>query len=149
MNKDKEIEHLKNLVDRLSRNYVTGLHGRYMFMNKLREIFEKDEFWLIAFDVDNLHVVNRVDGWEAGDALLVEVANDICLMKEICCSFHIGGDEFYAIAEEPPVDIAIPDTTSVFMSSKSSGSVDQLLRAIDKKMREEKKILKKRRRNDI
>jgi len=148
---DKEkISWLEEQNDFLSRNYVTGLHGRHKFMQKVRKKFaDKDIFWLVMHDVDGLHEVNRIHGYSAGDALLREVANDLKMCEQPCCAFHIGGDEFYVIYSHQPEGIQCANTTWAMVNSKLHKSVDEMLDKVDKLVSAEKLKTKKRRRDDI
>ena len=147
--KDK-IKWLEDRVDFLSRNYVTGLHGRHVFMQRIREKFnEKEPFFLAMHDVDGLHEVNRINGYAAGDALLREVANDLKMCQEPCCVFHIGGDEFYVLYSDEPDNLRCANTTVGIVKSIDYKSVDEMLNAVDKLVSEEKLKYKKRRREDV
>ena len=150
MTSEQEIEYLKSQVEFLSRNYVTGLEGRHRFMQKLRRRFSMSEkFYLVMYDVDGLHEVNRVHGYAAGDSLLREVANDLKMCQEPCCVFHIGGDEFYTIYEDEPSDAKCDNTTSAMVRSDEHESVDSMLDAVDKLVSAKKLLTKKRRSNDV
>ena len=150
MTSEQEIEYLKSQVEFLSRNYVTGLEGRHNFMQKLRRRFSmREKFYLVMYDVDGLHEVNRIYGYAAGDSLLREVANDLKMCQEPCCAFHIGGDEFYTIYEYEPSDAKCDNTTSAMVRSDEHESVDSMLDAVDKLVSAEKLLTKKRRRNDL
>ena len=150
MTQQQEIEYLKSQVEFLSKNYVTGLEGRHRFMQRLRQRFATGEkFYLVMHDVDGLHEVNRVRGYAAGDSLLREVANDLKMCQEPCCAFHIGGDEFYVIYTDEPIDISCQNTTSATVTSDEHESVDEMLDAVDKLVSVKKLETKKRRREDL
>ncbi len=149
MTDKQKIVWLEKQVEFLSRNYVTGLEGRHRFMQNIRKKFGSENFFLTMYDVDGLHEVNRVKGYAAGDALLKEVANDLELCQEPCCAYHIGGDEFYVIYNNYPIDVVCDNTTWAVVSSTEYGSVDEMLDAVDKLVSIEKLKTKKRRRGDI
>ena len=150
MTKEQEIAYLKEQVDFLSRNYVTGLHGRHLFMRDIRRKFESGKlFSLSMYDVDGLHEVNRLHGYAAGDSLLREVANDLKLCDEPCDAYHIGGDEFYVIKCGIANRFECANTTSAMVVSNNYESVDTMLDVVDKAVSELKVKTKMRRRDDI
>ena len=150
MTKDQKITWLESQVDFLSRNYVTGLQGRHIFMQNVRKRFNSPEnFKLAMYDVDGLHEVNRVSGYGAGDSLLREVANDLKLCEEPCAAYHIGGDEFYVIYCDTPKEFKCLNTTSVLASSADYKTVDEMLDSLDAQVSAKKLKTKKRRRTDI
>jgi len=150
MTEKQEIEFLRSQVDFLSRNYVTGLYGRHKFMQRVRESFKsEDKFWIVMYDVDGLHEVNRRRGYAAGDSLLREVANDLKMCQKPCCVFHIGGDEFFTIYSDEPSDFGCENTTSAMVKSSDYESIDEMLEMVDQRVSLEKKRIKRRRAEDI
>ena len=146
----QKIQWLEGQVDFLSRNYVTGLYGRHIFMQDIRKRFSRgDSFHLAMHDVDGLHEVNRVGGYSAGDSLLREVANDLKLCQEPCATYHIGGDEFYVIYCDTPDTVVCSNTTSAIVHSLDYVSVDEMLDAVDRLVSAKKLETKKRRREDV
>ena len=79
---------------------VTGLPNRNLFMHNLREaVAEAREFRrgvaLLFIDLDNFKLVNDTLGHEAGDVLLVTVAERLRnLMRAGDSVCRLGGDEF-------------------------------------------------------
>lgn len=150
MNKDDEILYLKEQIDQLSRNYVTGLYGQRKFMQKIRKkVFDEEVFWLVMYDVDNLHEINRLKGMSGGDSLLREVANDLLMCEEPCCAFHIHGDEFFVVYSNKPHSHEVSNTTSCMICSVDYPSIDDMLDAVDAGLSELKKEHKLRRRDDV
>jgi len=149
MTQEQEIEYLKEQIEYISRNYVTGLYGRHRFMKRLRELFGTEPFYIIMYDVDGLHEVNRVQGYSAGDSLLKQVATELEMCISPCCAFHIGGDEFYVIYLEEPTDIDVANTTYAMVKSEDYDSINAMLDTVDKRVSLKKAKLKKRRREDI
>lgn len=149
MTEQAEIEYLKEQVDFLSRNYVTGLHGRHIFMKKLSRLFGMEPFYIVMYDVDGLHEVNRLKGYSVGDALLKSVANDLEMCDAPCSAYHIGGDEFYVIYLEEPTDIDVANTTYAKVSSIDYESIQDMLDEVDKRVALKKSLDKKRRRDDV
>jgi diguanylate cyclase (GGDEF)-like protein len=79
---------------------LTGLHNRVLFKDQLRSALnicqrDKTHFALMYLDLDHFKRINDTMGHEAGDALLIEVANRIkqCLREEDVVA-RLGGDEF-------------------------------------------------------
>ncbi len=58
---------------------------------------------VIFIDIDGFKAVNDSLGHEAGDYLLVELANRMrCVMRENDTLARLGGDEFIALLTELP-----------------------------------------------
>jgi len=150
MTDKQKIKWLETKIDFLSRNYVTGLYGRHIFMQDIRKRFEAQEiFHLAMFDVDGLHEVNRVKGYSVGDVLLREVANDLRMCENPCEAYHIGGDEFFVVYCDQPIEFKCANTTSAIVNSREHLSVDGMLDMLDKAVSARKLKEKKRRRDDV
>jgi diguanylate cyclase (GGDEF)-like protein len=97
---DERIEYLA------SHDSLTNLPNREMFNGLLRHAIESARrhtrpFALLFIDLDRFKVINDSLGHEAGDMLLVEVANR--LRRSLRTSdvvARLGGDEFVVILEE-------------------------------------------------
>ena len=87
---------------------LTGLPNRQFVMDSLRfklsEVKRRDEdLALLFFDLDGFKAINDSLGHEAGDHVLVEVANRVSnLMREGDIVSRLGGDEFLVIPNEDP-----------------------------------------------
>jgi len=88
------------LKEQVQRDSLTGLHNRFYFENRAKELFAvaKREAWqvgLIYMDLDGFKSVNDSLGHAAGDALLKGFANRLKpLIREQDIFFRMGGDEF-------------------------------------------------------
>jgi len=63
--------------------------------------YENKDFYLVLFDVNGLHNINKELGYAEGDALIRRVAQHI----ERCCSgdiYRIGGDEIAVLTDKKP-----------------------------------------------
>jgi len=149
MTKDQEITYLKQQVEFYRRDYNTGLLGRHDFEHDIRSKFSDSSFYLAMHDVTGLHTVNRISGWDEGNALLKQVANDLKMCNTPCEVYLIGGDEFMTIyCGGKPTDIEVRNTTSAVMYSNDFDHVRDLIEAVDALVSEKKKLLA-RRRTDI
>ena len=149
MSKDEEIEWLKKRVEFYRRDYNTGLLGRHDFEHDIRTKFDDKDFHLAMHDVTGLHTVNRLEGWDGGNALLKQVANDLLMCERPCEVYLIGGDEFMTIyCGGEPEAIGVRNTTSAVLYSGDFEHVRDLIDAVDKVVSEKKKLLA-RRRTDI
>ena len=85
------------------RDPLTGIYNRRGFEELSSEIYEQsilhgEKFLLVAVDIYNLHEINRKQGSNVGDKILMTVADALsssCLGNEICC--RCNGDHFYLI----------------------------------------------------
>jgi len=102
------ISDLKKEIESLKKDYLTQVYNRH-YLDELLKTEYKEQIkiknkWfynLILIDLDNLHLLNREQGYEAGDEFIINVVKQIKnLMKEQNVSgriFRIGGDEFVVI----------------------------------------------------
>jgi len=113
----RDITERKGLEQRLLQQALhdplTGLPNRTLYMRRLklalaRERRRDSKVAVLFIDLDNFKFVNDSLGHEAGDLLLVAVANRIlpCLRSEDTIA-RLGGDEF-AILLEDVKDISVP-----------------------------------------
>ena len=68
-----------------------------------QSILHGEKFLLVAVDIYNLHEINRKQGSNVGDKILMTVADALsssCLGNEICC--RCNGDHFYLIGISMP-----------------------------------------------
>ena len=79
---------------------LTGLPNRRMFNDDMRRLISRSmrghgHFALLLVDLDGFKQVNDVDGHDAGDALLVAVAERLkALVRDSDHVARLGGDEF-------------------------------------------------------
>ena len=148
MDKDEQIEYLKEQVKLYRFDWLTGLKGRRDFDYDLRKKFKtKHEFFLCYYDVDNLHRMNREHGFAEGDCLIRQVAGDIQHQPVPHTTYRTSGDEIYAICCNTPTT-KVDNATNVAVESKHYKSVDEMLKALDQHMIEAKNQKKLRRSGD-
>jgi diguanylate cyclase (GGDEF)-like protein/PAS domain S-box-containing protein len=86
---------------------LTGLPNRRLFHQRLEQALAAAErsgtsVSLLLLDLDNLRDVNDALGHDAGDAVLVEVAQRLTEgLREIDTVARLGGDEFALLLAEP------------------------------------------------
>jgi|GEM_PF-4036926 len=95
--KRKKVE--KQVQYQAFHDNVTRLPNRRYFVNQVEELIanqDPDETFAICFlDLDNFKTVNDTLGHEAGDQLLVQVADRIqSTIRDDCFLARFGGDEF-------------------------------------------------------
>lgn len=87
---------------------VTGLPNRRYFVQKIEEIVDRGEqksFTVCFLDLDNFKSVNDTLGHDAGDQLLVQVANRIkSVIRRDSLLARFGGDEFALLIPDLDVD---------------------------------------------
>ena len=145
MTEQEEIEYLKQRVDFYRRDYLTNLLGKADFMHDLRVKLKGDtDFWLCMHDIDGLHNINRRKGYQAGDAVILEIANELKLCSEPCSVYRISGDEFMIIYCNEPDEFELDETTSAIISSKEFTHPDEMIDAVDSLVIGGKSQLKRR-----
>src|ERR671911_475859 len=105
-----DVTERKALVEQLSyqafHDLLTGLPNRALFMDRLERALTRadrrgSKVAVLFTDVDNFKVINDSLGHEAGDQLLVAVAERLraCLRPEDTAA-RLGGDEFTILLED-------------------------------------------------
>ena len=102
---------------------LTGLYNRAAFTDHLEQMFRRRrrsgvEFGAIYLDLDRFKAINDSAGHQAGDLVLVEVAERLrCMLRETDVIARLGGDEFAICCS----DIASLDGLSGIASKLVSG----------------------------
>ena len=95
-------EELINLVKLYSKDPLTGLKMRRDFELQYEALFETGEdFYLTMIDINGLHNINKLQGYDAGDNLIRKVVE---YLKYHCQGsgdiFRLGGDEFVILSKK-------------------------------------------------
>jgi len=102
---------------------LTGLPNRRMFNDELRRLIARSlraqgDFALLLVDLDGFKQVNDIDGHDAGDALLVAVAERLkSLIRETDSVARLGGDEFAVLLPRTEEDSGIDATCARMLAS--------------------------------
>ena len=102
---------------------LTGLPNRRMFNDELRRLIARSlraqgDFALLLVDLDGFKQVNDIDGHDAGDALLVAVAERLkTLIRETDSVARLGGDEFAVLLPRTEEDGGIEATCARMLAS--------------------------------
>lgn len=103
--REAELRESRNhLLYLAERDSLTGLYNRHYFRHELQRRLDEsarngDEGALLLFDLDEFKLINDSFGHQAGDDLLIMIANEVGRMvrrNETFC--RLGGDEFVLIA---------------------------------------------------
>lgn len=75
---------------------LTGLPNRLLFWQKMQELIDtKSAVVVMLFDLDRFKAVNDTMGHDAGDKLLIDIAERLSLfINESVVLYRLGGDEF-------------------------------------------------------
>ena len=78
---------------------MTGLYNKSKYMDVIAGVYKKEEQIAVIFwDINYLKKVNDTVGHEAGDKLILAVAESIRnVTSDLDCGYRIGGDEFILI----------------------------------------------------
>jgi diguanylate cyclase len=113
-----EIQRMKTQLVEMSRSLdlstridvMTGLANRRDILGKIEQEFSRAQrhqrtFSVILADVDDFRLVNEHYGFNAGDEVLVEIANVLrfCIRSEDICA-RWGGEEFLLLLPETGID---------------------------------------------
>lgn len=99
-----------DLIFKSNNDELTSLYNRYAYENEIKKIAGgtiSDSMVFVAMDINGLKQVNDTYGHAAGDELIIGAAT--CMKR--CFSsygkiFRIGGDEFFAIINTNPHQLA-------------------------------------------
>jgi diguanylate cyclase (GGDEF)-like protein len=89
---------------------LTGLRNRTRFFEDLRrEIAEARRYGsplsLVVLDVESLHTINAEQGYDAGDRLLLSIAEMLLTRLRVSdIAARIGDDDFAVIVPQTPLD---------------------------------------------
>lgn len=102
---EERIDYLEKLVKKYKFCSLTGLMKELDFDEELHKLFEEskitnEKFILVIADVDNLHNVNKLKGWKAGNALISSVAEQLKERFAKHQLFRLGGDEYCVLIRE-------------------------------------------------
>jgi diguanylate cyclase (GGDEF)-like protein len=91
---------VETLRDRASLDPLTGLGHHATFTHALRDRMRPYRSAVYAIDVDHFKAVNDTLGHQAGDRVLVALAEALAdALRERDTLYRIGGDEFAAVVE--------------------------------------------------
>ena len=99
------IEMLKNALNCVNKDALTGVNNRMAFENFEAKITHKivtnkiSSFSIILFDINNLKNTNDLLGHDAGDQLIIDGCKIICNTFKHSPVFRLGGDEFVAFLQ--------------------------------------------------
>ena len=173
-----DITQMKNHQQQLQRiahyDALTGLPNRVLLSDRLQQALvqgrRRDKSVAVVYiDLDGFKAVNDTHGHDAGDALLIAVANRMkTALREGDTLARIGGDEFVAVlgdledfadcepvlvrllrAASDPVQLAqaavqVSASIGVTVYPEDDGGADQLMRHADQAMYEAKQTGKNR-----
>ena len=108
---------------------LKGLMNRDVFVEKIEEILEKDQmdqYHFMTLDIDNFMHVNDFDGYEVGDAVILNVFSII---------IHQVGATFEGSCDELLIARLGGDECSVFLKNASHEKVLECLDAIFTRIR--------------
>jgi diguanylate cyclase (GGDEF)-like protein len=109
----KEVEHRKNAEEKLRHDALhdelTGLPNRSLFIDRLERLVLRSKreptpgFAVIYLDLDSFKLINDTFGHQAGDQVLVEVANLLTHnVRDMDTVSRFGGDEFLILLDGYP-----------------------------------------------
>ena len=146
------IDNLKNEVNLYRYDFNTGLPTRHDMMLRLNLLEENHiDIAFIMYDINGLHEVNRLQGFEFGDILIKSVADDIIKLPGEHITYTTGGDEFFVIYEDihqVPESIDVKSCCCEIVYSCNYNSFSDMISSVDSLVSAKKKFLK-RRRDDI
>ena len=137
----KRVEKLESQLREYKYDSLTGCLGKIDFDEEFSQKFN-GSCRLYLVDINGLHNTNREGGWEAGNAMIKQVAQNLqsCFIEPV---YRIGGDEFCILTEEDVdeklhhIDEKLHHIDNIIWASESSngwGSKNEMFKAADKKL---------------
>ena len=107
---ENKIQELQKENEKLKKDELTGAFNRHYLDEQIKKLYEPElqhkSFWfynVYLFDLNNLHEINRKEGYEKGDEYIKsffkyikKILNTNSLSGRI---YRIGGDEFILITQ--------------------------------------------------
>lgn len=95
----RQIRALEKERDKYKYDHLTNLMGRIDFEEQFKK-FHKDfleskiDFTFGILDINDLHTLNRLEGYDIGDELIQDISKELRLLFPDSYIYRIGGDEF-------------------------------------------------------
>jgi GGDEF domain-containing protein len=141
----KENKKIEELLMKYKYDYLTGFLMRRDFQERIEELWNEktsyyNEFYLVLIDLDNLHDINRTQGYDAGDEAIIKIAKK--LRKEFSQNviFRVGGDEFVILirdGDKPSIKEKlkkINNCTYAYVMSSDYSSTKEMFKDADEKL---------------
>lgn len=105
----ERVEYLETLVRKYKFDSLTGLMGKSDFSDKLDILYEEykfsgEDFYLVLIDINNLHNINRTQGYFAGDSIIKAVTSSLQHIFQFHQIYRVSGDEFGVLIRTYQVD---------------------------------------------
>lgn len=97
--KTKTADEINKLMYEANHDALTGTKNKRAFNEIQKELDNKDNYVVVAIDVNNLKTTNDTFGHLAGDKLLTTVSSAL-INAFPHCVYRIGGDEFSLIIKD-------------------------------------------------
>ena len=147
----REIQELRNKIKKYKYDSLTGLLRREDFCDRLEEFWYNytefgHNFILAMVDINGLHALNRDIGFDAGDELIISVANQLKENFSDSVIARYGGDEFLILCKGSNKDdfdkrlevISDSETYSIF-SNETYENIGEIFCAVDDGVTRKKK----------
>ena len=106
----EENKNLKKLIELYRYDNLTNLLGGIDFKLALNNL-TKESKTLVMVDINGLHNVNRDQSYEAGDRLIISVADELKRVFKDDEIYRTQGDEFYIITSKKNINnLNIPNS---------------------------------------
>ncbi len=118
-------------------DFLTGLELRQDLDKKITQLFHsKTPFHFTLVDINDLHSINKIQGYRAGDKVIQAEANTLKKLLQHSPNtfiYRIGGDEFVVISDQIIHDFLAPLTKSSYCSTffQNDKTYDELFDEVD------------------
>ena len=134
----EENKNLKKLIELYRYDNLTNLLGGIDFKLALNNL-TKESKTLVMVDINGLHNVNRDQSYEAGDRLIISVADELKRVFKDDEIYRTQGDEFYIITSKKNINNLNILNSEVGVSSINRRNVKESLNDVDRQIINKKK----------
>jgi len=134
----EENKKLKALIELYKYDSLTNLLGIIDFNLALDNLTSETKT-LVMVDINGLHNVNRDQSYEAGNQLIISVANELKKVFKDDKIYRTQGDEFYIITTKKNINNLNILNSEVGVSSINRRNVKESLNDVDRQIINKKK----------
>ncbi len=97
----KQYKRLEKWHDLAFKDALTGLMNRNAYQKRIDawERENRENGWILIFDIDHFKMVNDTQGHQKGDEMLIAAARRLTMVFPAHSVYRIGGDEFLVFIE--------------------------------------------------
>lgn len=108
------------IIKKSNTDYLSNLGNRNSLSKYLNKIINKDNYTIVYIDLDDFKQINDTLGHDAGDQVIISVANTLKKIPNTK-AFRVGGDEFVLVIKSISNNNAIIDNLGTIQVKNTAG----------------------------